>query len=124
MSEFLPRLWNSGNSLVGWACAPGGQIAGRHPDGVTEIVGGWLIRILARHGWASAITLGDVIFYADAPLIPLLHAHERVHVCQGRAWGPFFFPAYLLESAYQWLRTRDGYRCNRFEVAAYRTEAP
>ena len=47
-----------------------------------------------------------------------------VHVRQGRAWGPLFLPAYVLESAYQWLRTGRGYWDNRFEVAARRQDAP
>lgn len=84
-----------------------------------EVAGGWLIGLLSRAGWASAITLGEVVLYADQALIPILHDHEMVHVKQGRLWGPFFLPAYVLESAYQWLRTGDGYRRNRFEVAAY-----
>ena len=86
-----------------------------------EVSGGWLIALLARLGWASAITFGDVVLYEDSRLVPILHAHERVHVRQYRRWGPLFLPAYGLESVYQWLRTGDGYRRNRFEVAAYKT---
>ncbi len=115
----LPRLWNAGNSLIGLVCAFGGRGAWRSEEKVLEVSGGWLISLLARRGWAQAITLGDVVLYADAALIPLIHAHEMVHVRQGRAWGPFFLPTYVLESAWQYLRTRDGYYNNRFEVAAY-----
>ena len=118
----LPRLWNMGNSLIGLACAIGGRGSWRRAEQVLEVSGGWLIGVLARRGWAQAITLGDVVLYANAALIPLIHAHEMVHVRQGRLWGPFFLPAYVLESAWQYLRTRDGYHNNRFEVAAYRQE--
>ncbi len=90
------------------------------PDWVLEASGGWLIRVLAYEGWASAITLGEVILYEDAAAIPHLHTHEMVHVRQGRLWGPFFLPSYLLESLYQWLKTGEGYRNNRFEVEAFR----
>jgi hypothetical protein len=116
--HWLPRLWNSGNSLLGLTGALGGAARFRTDEAVWEVAGGWLIGLLDRAGWAAAITLGDVILYADARLIPLLHAHEMAHVRQGRAWGPLFLPAYVLESVYQWLRTGRGYWDNRFEVAA------
>ena len=112
-------LWNSGNSVLGLIGALGGSAAWDSADFLLEVSGGWLIGLLSRAGWASAITLGDVVLYAGHELVPLLHAHERVHVRQGRLWGPFFLPAYVLESAWQRLRTGDGYRRNRFEVAAY-----
>ncbi len=115
----LPRLWNAGNSLIGLVGAAGGRGAWRRGENVLEVTGGWLIALLHHRGWAQAITLGDVVLYADAALIPLIHAHEMVHVRQGRVWGPFFLPAYILESAWQYLRTREGYHNNRFEVAAY-----
>ena len=115
-------LWNGGNSMIGLAGALGGRAAWVKTDFMLEVSGGWLIGLLSRAGWASAITLGDVVLYAGRELVPILHAHERVHVHQGRFWGPFFLPAYVLESAWQWLRTSDGYRNNRFEVAAYRVE--
>lgn len=119
LSRFFAMLWNSGNSLIGLAGALGGRASWDKADSMLEVSGGWLIGLLSRAGWASAITLGDVVLYASRELVPVLHAHERVHVWQGRIWGPFFLPAYVLESAFQWLRTGDGYRNNRFEVAAY-----
>ena len=117
---WLPRLWNSGNTLIGLAGALGGRPIWNEGDLVLEVYGGWLIGLLSRAGWASAITLGDVVLYAGREIVPLLHDHEMVHVRQGRVWGPFYLPAYVLGSAFQWLRTGDGYRRNRFEVAAYR----
>lgn len=118
VTHWLPRVWNSGNSLLGFLGARGGSARFRPEEAVWEVAGGWLIGLLDRAGWAAAITLGDVILYADARLIPLLHAHEMAHVRQGRAWGPLFLPAYVLESLYQWLRTGRGYWDNRFEAAA------
>ena len=116
---WLRWLWNGGKTLLGLAGALGGRGKWNKADFVLEVSGGWLIALLSRAGWASAITLGDAVLYADRRLIALLHDHEMVHVRQGRLWGPFFLPAYVLESAYQWVRTGDGYHNNRFEVAAY-----
>ena len=116
----LARLWNGGNTLLGVIGALGGRWTWHRDGGIIEVSGGWLIGLLSEFGWASAITLGEVVLYADRALMPLLHDHEMVHIRQGRAWGPFFLPAYVLESAYQWLRTGDGYHNNRFEVVAYR----
>ena len=120
---WLPRLWNGASSVLGLIGALGGRWQWNAHDLMLEVDGSWLIALLSRAGWASAITLGEVVLYADRRFIPLLHDHEMVHVKQGRLWGPFFLPAYVLESAYQWLRTGDGYRRNRFEVAAYAVNA-
>jgi hypothetical protein len=116
--HWLGRAWNLPNTLLGLAGGLGGRGRVRRGGGVVEIAGGWLIGLLRRLGWAEAITLGDVILYAHARLIPTLHGHEMVHVRQGRRWGPLFLPAYVLESAYQWARTGRGYWDNRFEVDA------
>jgi len=124
VTRWLPRVWNSGNSLLGLVGALGGTAQFRPEEAVWEVTGGWLIGLLDRAGWAAAITLGDVILYADARLILLLHAHEMAHVRQGRVWGPLFLPAYVLESLGQWLRTGRGYWDNRFEIAARRQDAP
>ena len=119
---WLPRLWNSTGTLLGLAGALGGRGQWNSRDLMLEVAGGWLTALLSRAGWASAITLGEVVLYADSGLVPILHDHEMVHVRQGRLWGPFFLPLYVLESAWQWLRTGDGYRNNRFEIAAYSVE--
>ena len=81
MLVFARFIWSSGNRLIGFVGA----------------LGGWLITVLARRRWASAITLGDVVLYAGSKLVPIL-------------------PTYVLEAAWQWIRTGDGYRNNRFEV--------
>ncbi len=117
------HLWNSPNSLLGWIGAAGGQATWRREERICEVTGGWLTALLRRKRWADAITLGDVVLYADGSMAPLLRAHEMVHVHQSRLWGPFFLPAYGLESLWQWLRTGDGYRNNRFERAAYDPQA-
>lgn len=113
------HLWNSPNSVWGCLGGLGGKPTWRPEERICEVTGGWLTALLKRRHWADAITLGDVVLYADERLAPLLRAHEMVHVHQYRAWGPLFLPAYGLESLWQWLRTGDGYRNNRFERAAY-----
>ncbi len=122
MNGWLPHLWNSPNSLLGLIGSLGGEYRPCRDEGVLEVTGGWLIGLLSCRRWASAITLGDVILYADAALIPLVHDHEMVHVRQGRAWGPLFLTAYVLELLGQWIKTGDGYHNNRFEVAAYQSK--
>jgi hypothetical protein len=49
--------------------------------------------------------------------------HELVHVAQYEPWGPMFVPAYLACSVCMWLRGRDSYLDNPFEVEAYDAEA-
>ncbi len=120
MTQWAERVWNGVNSLLGLLGGLGGTADYLPEVAVWEVAGGWLIGLLGRAGWADAITLGDVVLYADRGLIPLLHTHEMRHVEQGRAWGPLFLPAYVLESAYQWLRTGRGYWDNRFEADARR----
>jgi len=115
-------IWNGGSSFIGVVGGLGGKATWHKEDQVLEVSGGWLVGLLSHQRWASAITFGEVVLYERRELVPILHRHEMVHVRQYRLWGPFFLPAYLLESAWQWLRTGDGYRNNRFEVDAYRND--
>lgn len=119
MTALLARLWNAPNTLLGLLASLGGHGVWDARDGVLEVVGGWFIGLLDRRGWAVAITLGDVVLSRDERIRDEWRAHERVHVRQGRRWGPLFLPAYVLESAYQRLRVGDAYRANRFEREAF-----
>ena len=74
------------------------------PRGLTA-----LLRGLGFH----AMTLGFVVV-ANVPVEGRLLAHERHHVRQAMAWGPFFVPTYLLLSA------AFGYRRHPMERAARR----
>lgn len=81
LKNLLSKLWNCPNTLLGLFGAIGGtRYKSSDLSGVLKVSGGWLIRVLACGRWASAITLGDVILYEDAAHIPILHAHEMVHV--------------------------------------------
>lgn len=112
------HLWNLPNTALGLLGGLGGRFHWRPAEGACEVAGGWFVSALRRCGLADAVTLGDVILYADEGCRPILREHELVHVRQYRAWGLLFLPAYGLESLWQWVRTGDGYHNNRFEISA------
>lgn len=65
-----------------------------------------------------AIVFGHVIVAVSAQELPRLRAHEHVHVRQYERWGILFFPAYAAAGAWQWLKGRQPYWDNAFEVQA------
>jgi hypothetical protein len=73
---------------------------------------------------APAVTVGDVVLLrmtsGELAGRPRLLAHEGRHATQWACWlGPVgYLPAYLLASAWSWLRCRDFARRNVFEVRA------
>lgn len=121
----LAVIWASPNSLFGllWGCVAriaGGSI--RVVEGVIEIEGrgvAWVFDTLNRRQRIAAITFGHVVLGRDSGSLDRTRRHERVHVAQYCRWGPLFIPAYLLSSAWLWLRGRDAYRDNPFEVEAF-----
>lgn len=121
LGRWARRLWASPNTLIGLALGllllPFGARL-RIVDGVIEIAAR---RAPPRRRWPfTAITFGHVVLGTHAQELQRLRAHERVHVRQCERWGPLFLPAYLLAGAWQWLRGRDAYRDNPFEVEARR----
>jgi hypothetical protein len=92
---------------------------------VLEFHGGWLAHIL---GWApivggaSAMTLGHCVIARTQADLVRCRRHELVHVAQYERWGPLFVPAYFACSAWMWLRGRDSYLDNPFEVEAYSSD--
>lgn len=104
--------------LVALATGGGYQRSGR----VHEFHGGWLNRLLRRvpiAGGASAMTLGQTVIARTLDDLEFSRDHELIHVAQYERWGIFFVPAYLACSAWLWLRGRDPYFNNPFEVEAY-----
>jgi hypothetical protein len=92
----------------------------RKVDGVIEIHGPLVAHMLGRlFVPALAITLGHVVFGQNERALELTRRHERVHVQQYERWGVLFVPAYLSMSLLLYLRGRDGYRENPFEIEAY-----
>lgn len=73
-------------------------------------------------GGAMAMTLGHTILARDERAWLSTFRHELVHVRQYQWFGPFFVPAYFLESLWQWCRGRHPYLDNRFEVQARKYE--
>lgn len=74
---------------------------------------------------ASAMTIGSVVLVRDRSLeevaerIPGLVSHESEHAYQyAYCLGLPFIPAYLLATAWSWLRSGDRAGANHFEVQA------
>ncbi|MEX1094618.1 MAG: hypothetical protein WED34_01145 [Planctomycetales bacterium] len=119
--------WASPATLIGLSLVPivwlqGGSV--RVVGGVVEVHGG-IVASLLRRGFpwigagAAALTLGHVVWGLDAECLARSREHERVHVRQYERWGPFFIPAYLLDSLILRLRGFDPYLDNRFEREAF-----
>ena len=112
--ELLGFFWTLPNTLLGLVLglltfqaprAHGGAIVfDRVPRGLTKA-----LRAMHR----TAMTVGFVIV-AAVPVEGRLLAHERHHVRQYKAWGPFFIPVYLI------LAIPFGYRRHPMERAARR----
>jgi hypothetical protein len=116
-------VWASPSTIVG-ACGAlfalrGGRVC--VVEGVLEAHGPLLDRALRRGplpGGVAAITFGHVVLARDVETLDCTRHHERVHVAQYERWGPLFIPAYLLASAWAWLRGRHPYFDNPFEQEA------
>ncbi len=124
--RWLLVLWTSPNSLLGMLVGVLALLTGGGAQvcrGCIEFHGGFaswaLCRMLGGRG-AAAMTLGHTILGQTPSMLRDARDHEHVHVRQYERWGPFFLPAYLGSSLVLWLRGRDGYRDNPFEIEAYR----
>lgn len=123
----LQYLWALPTTSVGLIALILSLLSGgraRLVQGVLEVHGGfatWFLRkgVILRGG-ASAMTLGHVVIGQDLNALDWSRSHERVHVRQVERWGPFFLPVYGLASLWCYLRGKDPYRDNFFEVEAYR----
>jgi len=112
--EVLGFAWTVPNTVLGLLLGAltfqrprlhGGAIVfDRAPRGLTRLM---------RAAKRSAMTIGFVIV-SGVPLQERLLAHERHHIRQYMAWGPFFIPVYLL------LAIPYGYRRHPMERAARR----
>ena len=126
--KLLRYLWASPASLVGLLLAAAALAVGarmKRVEGTLEVGGGRVERLVMRLPSPlrfGAITFGHVIIGLDAETLRFARSHERVHVRQYERWGALFFPLYLASSLVQWLRGRDPYRDNCFEVEAFAAE--
>lgn len=81
----------------------------------------WLLR---HHpfGAMNAMALGHVVIAEREGLSSRVLVHELAHVRQAARWGPLFPFAYLASSIWAFMRGRDAYWHNRFEIAARKAE--
>lgn len=118
-------IWVLPNTVLGCLVGGIGLIFGgkaRVRSGCIEFYGGlvaWLLRKCPLGSGAVAMTLGHSIIGQTAEGLDRSRRHEHVHVRQYERWGPLFIPAYLFCSTYLWLKGRNAYRENPFEVQAY-----
>ena len=128
--HFLLYLWPLPNTLFGLML--GGMpflgqrtFVGRR--GTIGVYGPAMRRLLSLApipGGAIAITFGHTILAADREAYESSFEHEWIHVRQYIWWGPFFIPAYLVNSLWHWARGSDRYIDNDFEVQARKWTAP
>lgn len=118
-------LWVSPGTLLGLVAGGLTLLSGgrmfryRH---TLEVCGGFAAWYLQRIARAQAMTLGHVILGRTQADLDRTRYHEWVHVRQYERWGPLFVPAYLLSSCWLWLRGRNCYLDNPFEVEAFAAE--
>lgn len=125
MIRILGYLWAGPNTA--FAIGIGLLLMGRFRvvQGVLEIHGPAICWALNRMPVSAlAMTVGHVVFGQSELALDLTRKHEHVHVRQYARWGVFFVPAYLAASAWLYLRGRDAYRENPFEIEAYAVDDP
>ena len=116
MPVWLGFVWTLPNTVLGVLAgvfafqaprvAHGLLLFDRGPRGLTALM---------RRFRREAITIGFVVISAS-PVEGTLLAHERHHVRQFSAWGPFMIPVYLL------LAIPFGYARHPMEIAARNAE--
>ena len=117
-------IWASPASAIGVCAACFASLVGaevKRVSGVLEVSLAPRSRLLCKAVAClpfAAITFGHIVIARSAQEQAALRQHERVHVAQYELWGPLFLAAYPLESLFQFLRGRQPYQDNRFEVAA------
>ena len=122
--RLLAYAWALPYTLVGIGI--GLLLGGRFEivDGVIEIHGPLISKVLNRlYVPAMAMTFGHVVFGQTTDMLEMTRDHERVHVRQYERWGIAFVPLYLFLSLVLYIRGRDAYRENPFEVEAYSADA-
>ncbi len=128
ISGILKMVWAAPWSVVGLciglgSCMTGGKA--KRSGNVLEFHGGlakWLLQLTPVD--AIAITIGHVVLGRSETALDISRDHERVHVRQYERWGIFFVPAYFFLSGLLWIRGKDAYRDNPFEVEAYAVDTP
>ena len=120
-------IWASPNSFLGALVGLLGLLTGGSAEihrGCLEFQGGIISLCLKRILGVTAMTLGHTILGTSTSDLAVVRDHEQVHVRQYERWGPLFIPAYLVCSLVLWIRRRDLYRDNPFEVEAFTLSNP
>ena len=119
----LVRLWAAPYTLFGLAVGIALRGKLQWVGGVVELHGPRVAWVLNRRPVAAiAITLGHCVLGQTQAGLDITRRHERVHVRQYERWGVAMGIAYLAASAWLWLRGRDAYRDNPFEIEAFRVD--
>ena len=124
LSRCLLYLWPLPNTLIGLLIGAFPFLGSRTitvKRGTIGIYGPAMKRLLLLApipGGAAAITLGHTILAADEFCFENSFEHEWIHVKQYLWWGPFFIPAYLLNSLWHWIVGDRMYLDNDFERQA------
>jgi hypothetical protein len=122
--RFLLYLWPLPNTLLGLFIGYLPMMGHRtlvFRRGTLSLYGPGIKRLLGLApipGGAIAITFGHVILAADEATYEHSFEHEWIHVKQYLWWGPFFIPAYLLNSLWHWFVGDGAYFDNDFEQQA------
>lgn len=119
----LGTLWalpNTVLALVLWLLSSLGSNVNRRAGALLVVVPRGLLAWFFRRSGMAGLTLGSVVFLADAEHAadPRFLAHELAHVRQQWVFGPLFVPLYLLASVVPGITGRGWHRGNPFEVAA------
>jgi len=125
MIDFLKKVWNSPNTLVGvltMSLMGGTKKFKRRKDGHYESEVGTVFDTLMRKNHLAAITLGERVLYVAGAYNKERALHEEAHIEQGRKFGPLFFPAYGLKSIISKVKYKNWYKDNNFEKQARKAE--
>lgn len=126
LTQGLLWIWVFPGTLIGLAVGLVGLVSGgsvRRVGPTVEFWGGLVTKLLdSRWVRARGMTLGHVVIGTSAPILDQVRSHEWVHVRQYERWGPLFIPAYLSCSTVLYLRGRNGYFENPFEVEAFESD--
>lgn len=120
----LLYIWTAPNTLLGVLIGILGLISGGGVQirrACIEFYGGWVTKLLLGlpPQGAMAMTLGHSILGVSQAALDCCRDHEQVHVRQYERWGILFIPAYFGVGAYMWLRGKNPYRDNPFEIEAF-----
>ena len=103
-----------------------GLLTGGHVQRIGPTLEFWggIVTVLLGSRWirARGMTLGHVVLGTSNSDLQLVRAHEWVHIRQYERWGPLFIPVYLACSIGLYLRGRNGYLENPFEIEAYEAD--